>query len=196
MKYAGLPGVPRAMAVSLPTAEGKRYLAVGDSSHRVSLFRVKDGSLKWKWKADHGHGSAITAVAWGKNERSHVFFTGGVDKRIKVWQIKPDKAQKQDGNVLPAQTLRAHKARICDLVVNDNLLFSASINGNIRVWHTSVPYHCVCVYRVNIVGYLSGLLKLSSRLAVVSSGGELQLLPLFQEELAGSAVGDAAFFHH
>eukprot|EP00753_Platysulcus_tardus_P018500 PLAT6888.4.p1 GENE.PLAT6888.4~~PLAT6888.4.p1 ORF type:complete len:753 (-),score=254.65 PLAT6888.4:348-2555(-) len=117
MKYAGLPGVPRAMAVSLPTAEGKRYLAVGDSSHRVSLFRVKDGSLKWKWKADHGHGSAITAVAWGKNERSHVFFTGGVDKRIKVWQIKPDKAQKQDGNVLPAQTLRAHKARICDLVV-------------------------------------------------------------------------------
>eukprot|EP00753_Platysulcus_tardus_P018499 PLAT6888.3.p2 GENE.PLAT6888.3~~PLAT6888.3.p2 ORF type:complete len:167 (-),score=19.79 PLAT6888.3:348-848(-) len=140
MKYAGLPGVPRAMAVSLPTAEGKRYLAVGDSSHRVSLFRVKDGSLKWKWKADHGHGcactrlppaaarplslsqrthtpAAITAVAWGKNERSHVFFTGGVDKRIKVWQIKPDKAQKQDGNVLPAQTLRAHKARICDLVV-------------------------------------------------------------------------------
>lgn len=79
-----------------------------------------------------GHKDAVFTAQFANNDR--YLISGSQDNQIRIWDVESGKT---------LQTLEGHQGTITNLLVKDNELWSAGLDGMVKQWSLKLPYHLV-----------------------------------------------------
>jgi WD40 repeat protein len=126
-KLAPEDGVAQSVALS----RASQLVAVGMEDGVVWVWRVPDGSLRYKLQghgvpfADLGYSPTVVALAFAPD--GQLLASGSSDETIKLWSMK-------DGRLLA--TLEGHEGEVLKLAFSPDgsLLASLASDGTVRLW--------------------------------------------------------------
>lgn len=114
-----------------------RMLFSGSSNGEIKVWKKKEAMLE-HIQTLRGHLGAITTLFF--NHKTSLLFSGSHDKTIRVWQYRMRK-------FTAIATLAAHADAVTDIipqVENNEMFFSCSADGTVKMWLHTVPRQWEC----------------------------------------------------
>ncbi len=102
--------------------DGKR-LVTGTNDGNIFIFNPN--TSKMTHSVDRAHGGSVNCLCYAENDNQ--FISGSIDSLIMIWDIRK--------LVEPVNILRGHNSCIRELVCNEKMLLSSSMDNDIRYWH-------------------------------------------------------------
>ncbi|GAB2229209.1 hypothetical protein Droror1_Dr00023346 [Drosera rotundifolia] len=174
--------------MALAFVDGEQPLCIsGDNGGGICLWAIdvpfkEEPSKSWSEPKDWRY-SGIHALAVAP---TGLFFTGSGDRLIKAWSF-------QDSSL--TCTLEGHKSVVSTLWINDDVLYSGSWDGTVRLWSLH-DYSPLAIFGPNTPGTVSSVLSVHADQQTVIATYENGFMKMWSNDVLQKSmkVHDGAIF--